>query len=103
MFSSLEDGFLTDGISIDDQVSLDGVTWQDIGSTVFNNPTTLVNGPVYFRSIVTNTGADALTGVSLSDTNGEKLGTTTLTGGQVVTSSTVSIAAFTEIRQVRHD
>ena len=85
---------ITPSITIDDQVMLPGGTWQDVGSAVFNNPTTLVNGPVYFRSIVTNTSANTLTGVKLTDGGGETLGLTSLTSGQKTTSSTVQITAL---------
>src|SRR4051812_22269447 len=93
-FSFQEQGFSLGGIKIDDQVMLPGGIWQDVG-TLLENPTTLVGGPVYFRSIITNTGPSALSGVSLTDTHGETLGVTTLTAGQVVTSSTVSVLALT--------
>src|SRR5437764_728095 len=79
-------------ISIDDQVMVPGGTWQDVG-TLLQNPTTVLSGPVYFRSIVTNTGPTNLANVSLTDTSNETLGVTTLTAGQTVTSSTVQITA----------
>src|SRR5207302_2052817 len=69
-FSEFDEGFAATSvpsITIDDQVLLPGGTWQDVG-TLLQNPTTLVNGPVFFRSIVTN-GIAPLTGVSLSDSS----------------------------------
>src|SRR5439155_12529125 len=76
-----------------DQVIVPGGTWQDVG-TLLQNPTTVLSGPVYFRSIVTNTGPTNLANVSLTDTSNETLGVTTLTAGQTVTSSTVQITAL---------
>ncbi len=94
---------VTAGVSIDDQVSLNGTTWYDVGSTVFNNPTTLVGGTIYERAIITDTGTTALSNVSIGDTGVGSAAsvftvggaaTTTLAVGQTVTSDVMTTTAL---------
>ncbi|MHB8221022.1 MAG: beta strand repeat-containing protein [Acidimicrobiales bacterium] len=55
-------------IAIDKQISVNGgVTWQDVGIGVFNDPTVLAGAKVTERVIVTNSGTAALSNVSVSD------------------------------------
>ncbi|MDR3661209.1 MAG: hypothetical protein P4L86_12610, partial [Mycobacterium sp.] len=85
----------TAAIAIDKQVSVDGSTWVDVGSGVLNDPSALVGGTVYYRAIVTNTGAVTETGITVTDVNGPAFTfpTTTLAAGASVTSSVSTVTA----------
>lgn len=91
----------TGAVSIDKQVSADGVTWQDVGAGVLNGPTVLTGSTVYERVIVTNTGQFPITGASVTDVNGPADFTfagsstiSTLGSGQSLTSDVADVVAL---------
>jgi hypothetical protein len=86
-------------IAIDEQISTDGTTWVDVGNgNLAQNPSVLAGKTVYERVIVTNTGAMALTGVTVGDAGGNgvtgfTLAGSTLAAGASTTSAAVAITA----------
>ena len=65
--SGLRQGFLYAGISIDKQISVDGVTWLDLTKgNVADNPTVFSGTPLYERVVVTNLGNMPVNGATMS-------------------------------------
>ena len=76
----------TYGISIDKQISTDGVNWLDQGDgNISQDPTVAAGSDVYERVILVNTGAVAITNASVSDVDSDGLAGFTFGGA----SSTV--------------
>ncbi len=89
---------VTAGITIDKQISTDGTTWVDVGNGVLNDPIVALGSSVYERVIVTNEGATALSGLTVTDVGGNgppsfTLGSTTLAVGASETSAVATINA----------
>ena len=61
----------TYGITIDKQISTDGVHWQDVGDGVLQDPTVAAGSSVYEQVILVNTGSVAITNASVSDVDGD--------------------------------
>ena len=91
----------TYGITIDKQISTDGVHWQDVGDGVLQDPTVAAGSSVYEQVILVNTGSVAITNASVSDVDGDGLAgftfggasSTTLAVGQTLTSDIATITA----------
>ncbi|MDA8252993.1 MAG: hypothetical protein M0Z28_28020, partial [Rhodospirillales bacterium] len=71
-FSAIQTGVVAGSVTVDKQVSVDGVNWFDTGNGVLNDPQTFVGDKVYYRVVVTNnsTGGVSLTNAAVGDTNG---------------------------------
>ena len=90
-------------VSLDEQIQVNGGTWQDVGVGVLNNVTVLDNAALNYRVIVTNTGTTAITNLNLSDTFIQGSGLpldfsipagTTLAPGTSATSELTGVSAF---------
>ncbi|MDE2581303.1 MAG: hypothetical protein KGL52_06690, partial [Rhodospirillales bacterium] len=105
-FSSVSQTFFespvtaTPAITVDKQISIDGVTWFDVGQGVLNGPTVIAGDKVYERAIVTDTGNTALSNVTVADVNGlpsgftfAGSGATSLAAGQSITSDIGTVVA----------
>ncbi len=85
-------------IALDKQISTDGTNWVDVGNgNLAQNPSVAVGSTLYERVIVTNTGAVALSGLTVSDVGGNGPGSfvvgSTLAIGASATSAVATIAA----------
>ncbi|MBW4092089.1 MAG: hypothetical protein HIU82_13425, partial [Proteobacteria bacterium] len=90
---------LSASVAIDKQISTNGSTWFDVGNGVLNGPTVAAGATVYERVLVTDTGAVAIGGATVSDVNGPANFTfggalsTTIAVGQTITSDVATVVA----------
>ena len=105
-FSSLSQSYFetpvtqTPAITVDKQISIDGVHWFEAGQNNLAGPTVLAGDKVYERAIVTDSGNTALSGVNVADLNGLPGGFTfsgassiSMTAGQTITSDIGTVIA----------
>ena len=106
-FSAVQQSFLESpvtaapAITVDKQISIDGIHWYEVGQNNLAGPTVLAGDKVYERAIVVDTGNTALTGVTVADLNGLAGGAFTFSGatsismtaGQTITSDIGTIAS----------
>ena len=106
VFSSVQQSFYetpvtqTPAITVDKQISIDGVHWFEAGQNNLAGPTVLVGDKVYERAIVVDSGNTALSGVNVADLNGLPGGFTfsgassiSMTAGQTITSDIGTVIA----------